>query len=164
MPLPLYSFTNKYRSGRREDFSSHTLRYWWVNYYKGNCISGHEHYTCISMLGTPALLSFDRHFSYNVTKGKTYLVNQRWRHTTCLQHPFYDVGCYPCNMYCYLFRNEAYNLLRLPILLIKRYLRVQVEEVIYERPLQPQTDYFWGIFDPIYHELAIYGTRTCSCK
>ena len=32
---------------------------------------------------------------YNFTKGKTYHVNQRWRHTTCLQHPRYDVGCYP---------------------------------------------------------------------
>ena len=29
-------------------------------------------------------------------KGNTYRVNQRWRHTTCLQHPCYDVGCYPC--------------------------------------------------------------------
>ena len=25
-----------------------------------------------------------------------YLVNQRWHHTTCLQLPCYDVGCYPC--------------------------------------------------------------------
>ena len=33
---------------------------------------------------------------YKFTKGKTNLVNQRWRHTTCLQHPCYDVGCYPC--------------------------------------------------------------------
>ena len=33
---------------------------------------------------------------YKFTKGKTYLVNQRWRHSTCLQHPCYDVGCYPC--------------------------------------------------------------------
>ena len=34
-------------------------------------------------------------YLYNLTKGKTYRVNQRWRHTTFLQHPCYDVGCYP---------------------------------------------------------------------
>ena len=33
---------------------------------------------------------------FNFTKGKTDLVNQRWRRTTCLQHQCYDVGCYPC--------------------------------------------------------------------
>ena len=33
---------------------------------------------------------------YIFTRGKTNLVNQRWRHTTCLQHLCYDVGCYPC--------------------------------------------------------------------
>ena len=32
---------------------------------------------------------------YNLTKGKPYRVNQRWRHTMCLQHPCYDVGCTP---------------------------------------------------------------------
>ena len=32
---------------------------------------------------------------YIFTKGKTYLVNQTRRHTKCLQHPCYDVGCYP---------------------------------------------------------------------
>ena len=32
---------------------------------------------------------------FNFTKGKTDLVNQRWRRTTCLQHQCYDVGCYP---------------------------------------------------------------------
>ena len=34
-------------------------------------------------------------YLYNFTKRKTYRVNHRWRHTTCLQHPCYDVGCYP---------------------------------------------------------------------
>ena len=33
---------------------------------------------------------------FNFTKGKTDLVNQRWRRTTCLKHQCYDVGCYPC--------------------------------------------------------------------
>ena len=33
--------------------------------------------------------------SFNLTKGKTDLVNQRWRRTTSLQHQCYDVGCYP---------------------------------------------------------------------
>ena len=33
---------------------------------------------------------------YNFTKGKTYLVNERWRLSTCLQHPCYDAGVYPC--------------------------------------------------------------------
>ena len=42
------------------------------------------------------LVFTDTHL-YNFTKGKTYPVNQRWRHTTCLQHPCYDVGCYPCH-------------------------------------------------------------------
>ena len=32
---------------------------------------------------------------FNFTKGKTDLVNQRWRRTTCLKHQCYDVGCYP---------------------------------------------------------------------
>ena len=32
---------------------------------------------------------------FNFTKGKTNLVNQRWRRTTCLKHQCYDVGCYP---------------------------------------------------------------------
>ena len=36
---------------------------------------------------------------FNFTKGKTDLVNQRWRRTTCLQHQCYDVGCYPCKRY-----------------------------------------------------------------
>ena len=35
-------------------------------------------------------------YLYNFTKGKTNHVNQRWCHTTCLQHPCYDLGCYPC--------------------------------------------------------------------
>ena len=35
---------------------------------------------------------------FNFTKGKTDLVNQRWRRTTCLQHQCYDVGCYPWHM------------------------------------------------------------------
>ena len=35
---------------------------------------------------------------FNFTKGKTDLVNQRWRRTTCLQHQCYDVGCYPCSL------------------------------------------------------------------
>ena len=34
-------------------------------------------------------------YLYNFTKGKTYRDNQRWRHTTCLQHPCNYVGCYP---------------------------------------------------------------------
>ena len=34
-------------------------------------------------------------YLFNFTKGKTDLVNQRWRRTTCLQHQCYDVGCYP---------------------------------------------------------------------
>ena len=33
---------------------------------------------------------------FNFTKGKTDLVNQRWRRPTCLKHQCYDVGCYPC--------------------------------------------------------------------
>ena len=33
---------------------------------------------------------------FSFMKGKTDLVNQRWRRTTCLQHQCYDVGCYPC--------------------------------------------------------------------
>ena len=39
---------------------------------------------------------------FNFTKGKTDLVNQRWRRTTCLQHQCYDVGCYPCPVRCFL--------------------------------------------------------------
>ena len=47
-------------------------------------------------LAVPALLSFDRHlFCIILRRGKTYHINQRWRHTTCLQHICYDVGCYP---------------------------------------------------------------------
>ena len=34
---------------------------------------------------------------FNFTKGKTDLVNQRWRRPTCLKHQCYDVGCYPCD-------------------------------------------------------------------
>ena len=33
------------------------------------------------------------------TKGKTDIVNQRWRRTTCLQHQCYDVGCYPWSLH-----------------------------------------------------------------
>ena len=32
---------------------------------------------------------------YNPMKGKSYLVNQRWRWSTCLRHQCYDIGCYP---------------------------------------------------------------------
>ena len=32
---------------------------------------------------------------FNFMKGKTDLVNQRWRRTTRLKHQCYDVGCYP---------------------------------------------------------------------
>ena len=35
---------------------------------------------------------------FNFTKGKTDLVNQRWRRTKCLKHQCYDVGCYPWGM------------------------------------------------------------------
>ena len=47
----------------------------------------------------PCLVLTDTYL-YNFTKGKTYPVNQRWGHTTCLQHPCYDVGCYPCEWQC----------------------------------------------------------------
>ena len=68
------------------------LRYLWVNDYKGNSISGRDHY----MFGPHHLhcLDLTDTYLYNYTKGKTYRVNQRWRHTTWLQHPCYDVGCY----------------------------------------------------------------------
>ena len=49
-----------------------------------------------SLIYTHCLVTTDTYL-YNFTKGKTYLVNQRWRHTKCLQHPCYDVGCYPCS-------------------------------------------------------------------
>ena len=41
----------------------------------------------------PCLVLTDTYL-YNFTKGKTYSVNQRLRHTMCLQHPCYDAGCY----------------------------------------------------------------------
>ena len=44
---------------------------------------------------------------FNFTKGKTDLVNQRWRRTTCLQHQCYDVGCYPwIHHTCYFIKPE----------------------------------------------------------
>ena len=46
---------------------------------------------------------------FNFTKGKTDLVNQRWRRTTCLQHQCYDVGCYPWNW----TENNAMKMIRL---------------------------------------------------
>ena len=56
--VKLFSCSNQlsmYRSGRHEDnFSMHPLRYLWVNDYKGNGISGRDHYIFCSsvMLGT----------------------------------------------------------------------------------------------------------------
>ena len=41
---------------------------------------------CLVLIKTNLYIFYD---------GKTNFVNQRWRHTTCLQHPCYDVGCYP---------------------------------------------------------------------
>ena len=74
-------------------------RYLWVNNYKGNGISGRNHYILFKFDVRHRLhcLALTDTNLYKLTKGKTYLVNQRWRHTTCLQHPCYDVGCYPCN-------------------------------------------------------------------
>ena len=33
---------------------------------------------------------------YGLTKGKSYLANQRWRCSTCLRDRCYDVRCHPC--------------------------------------------------------------------
>ena len=44
---------------------------------------------------------------YKFTIGKTYLVNRRWRHTTCLQHPCYDVGCYPWMLTIYTMQYKC---------------------------------------------------------
>ena len=33
---------------------------------------------------------------YSLTKGKSYLANQRWRRSTCLRDQRYDAGCHPC--------------------------------------------------------------------
>ena len=54
--VKLYKYLSvKTKQWRHEDnFSSHPLRYLWVNDYKGNSISGHDHYIFCSsvMLGT----------------------------------------------------------------------------------------------------------------
>ena len=99
MPLPLWSFTHKYRSRRHEDnFSSHSLRYLWVNDLKRQwhfwAWPLYILFKCDVRHGLHCLVLTDNLFKF--TNRKTYLVNQRWRHTTCLQHPCYDVGCYLC--------------------------------------------------------------------
>ena len=83
-----------------DNFSSHPLRCLRVNDYKGNGISGVGHslyilFKCDARHCLHCLVLTDTNL-YKFTKGKTYLVNQRWRHTTCLQHPCYDIGCYQC--------------------------------------------------------------------
>ena len=32
---------------------------------------------------------------YSLTKGKSYLLKQKWRRSTCLRDQCYDVGCHP---------------------------------------------------------------------
>ena len=68
-----------------------------MNDYKGNGISGRDHYIFCSsvMLGTVRTSKFWQKLICINRMGKTNLTNQRWCHTTCLQHPCYDVGCYP---------------------------------------------------------------------
>ena len=61
--VAVVTFTHKYmyRSGRHEDtFSSHPLRYLWVNDYKGNGISVRDHYIFCSsvMLGIACAAEF----------------------------------------------------------------------------------------------------------
>ena len=48
-------------------------------------------------------------YLYNFTKGKTYRVNQRWCHTTCLQHPCYEVGCLLPLLHAALRTSEVKN-------------------------------------------------------
>ena len=45
---------------------------------------------------------------FNFTKGKTDLVNQRWRRPTCLKHQCYDVGCYPWLSYQLSLRPKSF--------------------------------------------------------
>ena len=66
----------------------HPPRYWnSKSYFLFKCDVRHRLH-CLDLTDTNL---------HNFTKLKAYLVNQRWRHTTCLQHPCYDVGCYPWN-------------------------------------------------------------------
>ena len=39
---------------------------------------------------------------YSLTKGKSYLAEQKWRRPTCLQDQCYDVGCHPWSLSLWL--------------------------------------------------------------
>ena len=41
---------------------------------------------------------------YNLTKGKSYLAKQKWSHSTCLRDQCYDVGCHPCEIILFCFK------------------------------------------------------------
>ena len=90
-------FINVYTTSLLKSSLCLPLRYLWMNDYKANGISGRDYYIVYSsvMFGTVHCLVLTDTYLYNFTKGKTHLENQRWRHTTCLQHPCFDVGCYP---------------------------------------------------------------------
>ena len=69
---------------------------------------------------------------FNFTKGKTDLVNQRWRRTTCLKHQCYDVGCYPCEYWdtfrkLYFFKGllKKYNFLKVSPYSKNRILKIE---------------------------------------
>ena len=83
------------KSRRHEDnFSSHPLRYLWVNDYKGNGISEHYHYLfCDVRHRLHCLVLIDTNL-YNVTRGKNLPCKSKMA-SYYMQHPCYDVGCYP---------------------------------------------------------------------
>ena len=74
------------------------LRYLWANDFKGNGISGRDHYILFKSDGRHRMhcLVFTDTDLYSRTKGKAYLANQRWRRSTCLRGQCYDVGCHAC--------------------------------------------------------------------
>ena len=75
------------------------LRTLWANDYKGKGISGRDHYINLfkgdGRHRMHCSVSTDTDL-YSLTKGKSYLANQRWRRSTCLRDQCYDVGCHQC--------------------------------------------------------------------
>ena len=74
-------FINVYTTSLLKSSLFHSLRYLWVNVYKGKGISGCDHYINFKWdirHRLHCLVSTDTYL-FNHTQGKSYLLNQRWR-------------------------------------------------------------------------------------
>ena len=76
------------------------------------------------------LVLTDTYFN-NITKGKTYRVNQRWCHTTCLQHPCYDVGCYPWKLWSFQVRSFSILIIQGNVIVLEDFYLMAMSRILY---------------------------------